>query len=66
MESVNSFLINMFQDAFNLFQEAMSSPDHDKWLTVSQEEFEGLTEMGVWKSVTRPKIKKQSSADGHM
>ena len=32
----------------------MTSPDKDKWLAVSTEEFEGLTEMGVWKLVNCP------------
>ena len=32
----------------------MSSPEKDKWLAASTEEFEGLTEMGVWKLVDRP------------
>ena len=36
----------------------MASPDHDKWLTVSQEEFEGRTEMGIWKLVNRPRDQK--------
>ena len=44
----------MFQEAKNSYQEAMSSPDKDKWLQASKEEFEGLTEMGVWKLVDCP------------
>ena len=32
----------------------MSSPDKDKWLKPSQEEFNGLTQMGVWKLVDPP------------
>ena len=32
----------------------MISPDKDKWLEVSTEEFEGLTTMGVWKLVDHP------------
>ena len=32
----------------------MSSEDSDKWLAASREEFDGLTEMGVWKLVDRP------------
>ena len=32
----------------------MSSPEKDKWLAASTEEFEGLTEMGVWKLVDCP------------
>ena len=32
----------------------MNSEDSDKWLAASQEEFNGLTEMGVWKLVDRP------------
>ena len=32
----------------------MSSEDCDKWLAASQEEFDGLTEMGVWKLVDHP------------
>ena len=43
----------MFQEVPNSYQEAMSSPDTDKWLTASTEEFEGLMEMGVWQPVDR-------------
>ena len=32
----------------------MNSEDSEKWLAASQEEFDGLTEMGVWKLVDRP------------
>ena len=32
----------------------MTSPNKDKWLKASTEEFKGLTEMGVWKLVDRP------------
>ena len=32
----------------------MNSEDSDKWLAASQEEFNGLTEMAVWKLVDRP------------
>ena len=32
----------------------MSSPEKDKLLAVSTEEFEGLTNMGIWKLVDRP------------
>ena len=41
----------MFQEALNSYQEAMTSPDKEKWLEASQEEFKGLTEMGVWRLV---------------
>ena len=44
----------MFQEAPNSYQEAMNSPDKDKWLNTSMEEFKGLTEMGVWKLVDHP------------
>ena len=44
----------MFQEAPNSYQEAMRSEDSEKWLATSQEEFDGLTEMGVWKLVDRP------------
>ena len=44
----------MFQEAPNSYQEAMRSEDSNKWLAASQEEFDGLTEMGVWKLVDRP------------
>ena len=36
----------------------MSSPEKDKWLAASTEEFEGLTEMGVWKLVDCPANRK--------
>ena len=32
----------------------MNSPDKEKWLKVSTEEFKGLTEMGIWKLVDHP------------
>ena len=32
----------------------MSSPEKVKWLVASTEEFEGLTEMGIWKLVDHP------------
>ena len=48
----------MFQEAPNSYQEAMNSPDKDKWLKASTEEFEGLTEMGVWKVVDCPRDRK--------
>ena len=41
----------MFQEVPNSYREAMSSPDKDKWQKASAEEFEGLTEMGIWKLV---------------
>ena len=44
----------MFQEAPNSYQEVLNSEESDKWLAVSQEEFDGLTEMGVWKLVDRP------------
>ena len=44
----------MFQEAPNSYQEALNSEDSDKWLATSQEEFNGLTEMGVWKLVDCP------------
>ena len=47
-------LIYMFQEVPNSYKEAMSSPKKDKWLAASTEEFEGLTEMSVWKLVDCP------------
>ena len=44
----------MFQEAPNSYKEALNSEERDKWLAASQEEFEGLTEMGVWKLVDCP------------
>ena len=44
----------MFQEALNSYQDAMTSPDKDKWLAASQEEYKGLIEMGVWKLVDCP------------
>ena len=44
----------MFQEVPNSYKEAMTSPEKDKWLATSTEEFEGLTEMGVWKLVDHP------------
>ena len=53
-DNINNILINMFQEAPNSYQEALNSEDSDKWLTASQKEFDGLTEMGVWKLVDHP------------
>ena len=53
-DNINNILINMFQEAPNSYQEALNSEDCEKWLATSQEEFDGLTEMGVWKLVDRP------------
>ena len=50
-DSINNILIHMFQEAPNSYHEALNSPEKDKWLAVAQEEFDGLTEMGVWKLV---------------
>ena len=47
----------MSQEAPNSYQEAMTSPDKEKWLKVSTEEFKGLTEMGVWKPADHPKCR---------
>ena len=44
----------MFQKVPNSYREAMFSPENDKWLAASTEEFEGLTEMGIWKLVDHP------------
>ena len=55
----------MFQEVPNSYQEAMNSEDSDKWLAAFQEEFNGLTEMGVWKLVDCPSDHK-TNADGLM
>ena len=44
----------MFQEAPNSYQEVLKLEDSEKWLAASQEEFDGLTEMGVWKLVDHP------------
>ena len=36
----------------------MNSEDSNKWLAASQEEFNGLTEMGVWRLVDCPSDRK--------
>ena len=48
----------MFQEAPNSYWEAMNSPNKDKWLKALTEEFEGLTEMGVWTLVDHPSDQK--------
>ena len=48
----------MFQEVPNSYREVMSSLEKDKWLVASTEEFEGLTEMGVWKLVDHPNDRK--------
>ena len=57
-DSINAILANMFQEVPNSYREAMNSEDSDKWLAASQEEFNGLTEMGVWRLVDRPNDRK--------
>ena len=52
--NINKALIQMFQEVPNSYREAMSSPEKDKWLAASTEEFEGLTKMGIWKLVDHP------------
>ena len=54
MKSINNVLIHMFEDVPNSYWEAMTSPDKEKWLTASTEEFEGLIKMGIWKLVDHP------------
>ena len=51
-------MVYMFQEAPNSYREAMTSPEKDKWLEASQEEYKGLTEMGVWKLVDHPSDRK--------
>ena len=53
-DSINNVLIHMFQEAPNSYWEALNSLEKDKWLVVSQEELDGLTEMRVWKLVDCP------------
>ena len=57
-ENINAILANMFQEVPNSYREAMNSEESDKWLAASQDEFDGLTEMGVWKLVDRPSDRK--------
>ena len=54
MDSINNAMIHMFQEVPNSYCEAMNSLDKDKWLEASKEEFQGLTEMGIWKLVDHP------------
>ena len=44
----------MFQGAPNSYREAEISEESDKWLAAAQEEFQGLTKMGIWKLVDHP------------
>ena len=44
----------MFQEALNSYREAINLEESDKWLTAAKEEFQGLTEMGIWKLVDHP------------
>ena len=50
-DNINTILVNMFKEGPNSYQEALKLEESDKWLAASQEEFDGLTEMGVWKLV---------------
>ena len=51
-------LMNMFQEAPNSYREAISLEESDQWLTAANEEFQGLTEMGIWKLVDHPDDRK--------
>ena len=53
-ENINAILVNIFQEVPNSYRKAMSLEDSAKWLAASQEEFKGLTKMGVWKLVDHP------------
>ena len=44
----------MFQEALNSYREVLSLEESDKWLIAANEEFQGLTEMGIWKLVDPP------------
>ena len=57
-DTINTILVNMFQEAPNSYQEAMRSEDSKKWLATSQEKLDGLTEMGVRKLVDHPHDRK--------
>ena len=57
-DNINAIVANMFQEVPNSYREAMNLEDSDKWLVASQEEFNGLTEMGVWKLVDHPSDRK--------
>ena len=48
-DSINNMLLHMFQEVPNSYQEPLNSPDKEKWLKASTEEFKGLTEMCIWK-----------------
>ena len=50
--------INMFQEALNSYKEAINLEESNKWLTTAQEEFQGLTDMGIWKLVDHPDDRK--------
>ena len=57
-ENINTILANMFQEVPNSYRESMNSEDSNKGLAASQEEFDRLTEMGVWKLVDHPSNRK--------
>ena len=44
----------MFQEAPNSYQEVLNLDNSEKWLVALKEEFNGLTEMRVWKLVDHP------------
>ena len=48
----------MFQEAPNSYTEALNLEESAKWLTAAEEEFQGLTEMGIWKLVDHPDDRK--------
>ena len=48
----------MFQEALNSYKEAINAEESKKWLAAAHEEFQGLTDMGVWKLVDRPDDRK--------
>ena len=57
-DSINSILVNMFQDNPNSYKEAMARPKSNEWKQAIKEEYDGLIEMGTWKLVDLPKGRK--------
>ena len=53
-DTIVQMMIHMFQDVPTSFWEAMHSLEAEQWKQASEEEFEGLIEISVWKLVPRP------------
>ena len=52
--NIGNMLIYTFQEEPQILKQALKTPDREKWLAVSKEEYNNLIEMGTWKLVSLP------------